>query len=204
MGALMELVSTAPQVLGHEGLNYVSDIDRILTRSGLRVPPEPTLEEIVRGVDLGGGEPDDPLWCPLPGESDIDDVRGLRQRLWRGVFRDGGRDAREELNAAAVRFGLTPALTCDGRAAVLATHEDVAARLASRLVPAAMNLVADGLLSRISFCDDPWCRSPFFDRTRNGRRTYCSPRCAARLRKRRLRMESEASAAAGGWPPLSA
>ena len=92
------------------------------------------------------------------------------------------------LTATARVYALAPALTDDdGVLTVFTAREDVAGRLASRLVPAAMAVVAEGFLSRIRRCSDPWCRSPFIDRTRNGSAVSCSRKCAERIRKQRLR-----------------
>ncbi|WP_443022671.1 ABATE domain-containing protein [Sinomonas sp.] len=189
---LMELLATSPQILGHDGLNYVSEIHRIAEHAGLRVPSPPTLEQLVAlsragHIDAGGPDAGGDLWCPLPGQSDVDPVRQLRERLRRAILDEGGREACERLTEAAEAYSLHPALGTGGSSSVRTSRQDVAARLASRLVPAAMGVVSRGLLSRVRFCADPWCRSPFVDRTRNRSAACCSPRCAGRLRKRRLR-----------------
>jgi hypothetical protein len=189
VAALTGLVATSPSFLGIDGLHYVNQLRRLAEQAGLNVPPELTVEEMVAlGADWSDdGDPSDPRWCPFPGQSDIIPVRELRESLRSSLFEDDGREASARLTAGARNYGLTPALTADDLPAVATDREDVAGRLASRLIPAAMELVSRGLLARVRLCADPWCRSPFIDRTRNGSAASCSPRCSERVRKRRYR-----------------
>ncbi|NUP73235.1 MAG: CGNR zinc finger domain-containing protein [Sinomonas sp.] len=199
IAALLELASTSPRLVGIEGLNYVTQLDRVAVRSGLSVPSAPSLEEIAafRGADRSRAErpADAAECCPLPGLSDLGPVAQLRETLCAALFDEEGSPncgpavyiAGERLTRAALEYGLLPALTRDGRLTVDSARADVAGRLASRLVPAAMSLVADGLMPRLRTCSDVWCRAPFLDRTRNGCAQFCSRTCAARVRKRRQR-----------------
>lgn len=198
IAALLELATTSPRFLGVEGLYYCDQIGRVAVRAGLKVPPRPSLEDIVtrRGTDpFSTDGAADPIWCPLPGEHDLVPVSELREALCAALFEADGTPrtglasdgASEQLTAAALEYGLAPALTPDGVMTVLSTRVDLAGRLASKLVPAAMSLVADGLMLRLRRCSDPWCRAPFLDRTRNGIAASCSRSCSERARKRRQR-----------------
>ena len=190
-------MATSPQFLGHDGLNYLNEIRRIGERAGLEIPRAPTLAEIIAGAsDRDDAHGEDPLWCPVPGDSDLDAIRELRERLCEALFGDQGADVCSRLTLIALDYSLIPALNSDGCLTVHTNRGDVAGRFASRLVPAAMALVSERLLARIRFCADLWCRSPFLDRTRNGSAMCCSARCSARLRKRRFRA-GESRAAEG-------
>ncbi|MEA5454941.1 CGNR zinc finger domain-containing protein [Sinomonas sp. JGH33] len=201
--ALFDLASSSPRILGFEGLHRAHQIDQIAIRAGLRLPRELSLEELY-APDAGGDRardegPADPCFCPLPMSSDLAPVSHLREILCEALFDDFGRPldvdrdqghrlnrARDGLTQAALDYGLSPALTALGLV-VQTTREDVTGRVASKLIPAAMGLLADGLMTRVRRCAEPWCRAPFFDHSRNARAQFCSQLCAARVRKRRER-----------------
>ncbi|MDQ4502992.1 CGNR zinc finger domain-containing protein [Sinomonas sp. ASV322] len=198
VSALMELLATSPSFLeiggiAFDGLNHVNQLRALSERAGLAVPRELSVEEIFA---LRGKEPldalslDDPGWCPSPGISDVAAVRRLRETLRDALFASGApseKMAARRLTSAARGYLLTPALTDRGDLMVQTSQSDFSSRLAARLVPAAMRLVADGQMHRLGRCAEPWCRSPFVDRSRNGSAAYCGARCASRARMRRHR-----------------
>jgi predicted RNA-binding Zn ribbon-like protein len=163
IAALIALLATSPLFEHDDGLHYVSQLDSIAERAGLRLPEEKSLA------------------------SDIGPVRRLREILVAALFDDDAAYAAERLTLAALDYGLHPELSHDGGQTVASNRTDFVGRLAARLVPTAMELVAEGLMTRLRICSDVWCRSPFLDRTRNRNARFCSPNCSARTRMRRFR-----------------
>lgn len=169
IAALMELLATSPMFEPGDGLNYVNQLKRVAERAGLKLPEEVTLYELAIGAfsDEDTGEVD---WCPLPGVSDLVKVRGLRELLAGALYIDEGSRASERLTLAALDYGLHPAVTDDGVQAVRSSRQDFVGRLAARLVPATMRILAEELTDRLKICSDVGCRSPFLDRTRKLRK----------------------------------
>ncbi|GAA1732854.1 CGNR zinc finger domain-containing protein [Nonomuraea sp. AD125B] len=128
------------------------------------------------------GEPAD-----APAAADLDAVRQVRSRL-RDVLT---RDTPELRTRALARWsaGLPLAATVEDHAGIprlrlTAAPErggpPLAARLAVRAVADLLDLASAGDWDRLRLCAARPCRDAFVDRSRPGRRQFCSTRCANR------------------------
>ncbi|MFD3683331.1 CGNR zinc finger domain-containing protein [Nocardiopsis sp. NPDC058631] len=165
---------------------------------------EPSAEGLLRAVlDLVATRPLGP-WpeelhsldrlgplAPAPGSgspSDLDDVRGLRDRLAPLVLDPDPGSAPAALSALAREFALAPVVDALGGPV---RHESpdprTVARVAEVLVPGLMHAWAAGLLSRVHACGADNCETPFMDTSHRANRHYCSDRCSTRMRVRRHR-----------------
>lgn len=116
--------------------------------------------------------------------ADLDDCRPLRDRL-RAIVEA---PSPATFNALGARLPCVPVLDDDRR---LGLEPGPAATLAQRLGITAIAELAELLRrhgpERIRQCAAAPCRDAFVDTSRNGRRRYCSPRCANRLNAARHR-----------------
>lgn len=118
-----------------------------------------------------------------PGEEDVREVRAVRERLRDVLAEEPGGRARAlaawvaELpaRAAVEEAGGVPRLR-------LAAPEDagLALRLAVRAVTELLEMAGSGDWGRLRQCAATPCTDAFVDRSRPGRRQFCSTRCANR------------------------
>jgi predicted RNA-binding Zn ribbon-like protein len=147
--------------------------------------------------------------APLPGPADVTALRPWAVRL-RSVF---------EAPAAADKAGLTDALLvaadCRPR---LVSHGDgkpfhfhyapvetgLAARVRALTAAGLGHVIDGGAGDRLRACDRPGCGVAFIDTSRNGRRRFCTVRCANQvnvaLHRRRQRAGGRAAGGAARCP----
>ncbi|WP_163508772.1 CGNR zinc finger domain-containing protein [Fodinicola acaciae] len=141
---------------------------------------EPDPERLTNNVELRRfcrelGEPS------VVSAGDLEAVRALRDRLRPAVI-----GSAEERTAALVRLssGLPHAAVVAGddvpRLELVATSEDLAARLGVRALRELLEIAAAGDWDRVHHCAAAPCEDVFLDRSRPGRRQFCSTRCANR------------------------
>ncbi|MER6942936.1 CGNR zinc finger domain-containing protein [Nonomuraea sp. NPDC000554] len=114
---------------------------------------------------------------------DLDAVRAVRERLRAVLLAEpGGRTAALArwaadlpLRALVQDAGGLPELRL-----IASDEAGLAARLAVRAVRELLDLAADGDWERLRLCAASPCRDAFVDRSRPGRRQFCSTRCANR------------------------
>ncbi|WP_326629742.1 CGNR zinc finger domain-containing protein [Nonomuraea fuscirosea] len=140
----------------------------------------------------GGSEPDaesmgtarepDPGAGPV-GAVDLDEVRAVRSRLREVLDGDPAQRARalarwaEEapMRAVVAESAGTPVLRLAGPPAAT-----LGQRLTVRAVTEMLDLAAAGDWDRLRLCAASPCQDAFVDRSRPGRRQFCSTRCANR------------------------
>lgn len=126
------------------------------------------------------------------GKQELDRLRVLRGRLL-SVFTAASSDdlvARLNRLIAEVATGAAVVRRADGRWALTITHRAqrrVAERLAAIAVTELTDLISSVGPDRIHACLADPCREVFVDTSRNGRRVYCSRRCANRVNTARHR-----------------
>jgi len=161
LDTLVDLLNTAPETCGHEGLPDLAALEQFVVR---------------RDVSEVG---------PL-SQTDLADVRRVRGEF-QAVFRAESPEAAAELvNALVARADTTPRLTNhDGHGwhmhyfapcAALAEH------LAADAGMALAFIVVAGERERLRRCEAPDCAHVFVDLSRNRSRRYCDSRtCGNRL-----------------------
>ncbi|MEY9873396.1 hypothetical protein ABH931_002878 [Streptacidiphilus sp. MAP12-33] len=161
LDVLVELLNTAPQACGHEGL-----------------PDLPALRGFVVRRELSD------VGQLTPG--DLEAVRRLRRRFWDVLDATSTRDAAELLNAMIARAGTTPRLTDhdghDWHVHYFAPGAALADRLAAESGIALSLVIVAGERERLRHCEAPDCVRVFVDLSRNRSRRYCDSRtCGNRL-----------------------
>jgi predicted RNA-binding Zn ribbon-like protein len=182
LDTLVELLNTAPEACGHEGLPDVAALRGFVVRRDVSEVGELT-------------------------EADLNAVRRVRDEFHE-VFRSGSAESAAELiNALVARAGTTPRLTNhDGHGwhmhyfapcAALADH------LAADAGMALAFIVVAGERERLRRCEAPDCSHVFVDLSRNRSRRYCDSRtCGNRLHVAayRARQRTAADAADAAAP----
>jgi hypothetical protein len=185
LDTLVELVNTAPDACGHEGLPDLAALDQFVLR-----------RDVSEVGTLTAG--------------DLADVRRVRGEF-QAVFRaETPEEAVELVNKVVARAGTTPRLTNhDGHGwhmhyfapgAALADH------LAADSGMALAFIVVAGEQERLRRCEAPDCAHVFVDLSRNRSRRYCDSRtcgnrlhvAAYRARQRTAADGAEAEAVAAG------
>ncbi|WP_037606506.1 CGNR zinc finger domain-containing protein [Streptacidiphilus rugosus] len=161
LDVLVELLNTAPEAGGQEGLPDLAALRGFVVRRELS--------------DIG------PL---TPG--DLEGVRRLRHRFWEVLAAETTRDAAELLNAMVARAGTTPRLTDhdghDWHVHYFAPGAALADRLAAEAGIALSMVIVAGERDRMRRCEAPDCVRVFVDLSRNRSRRYCDSRtCGNRL-----------------------
>lgn len=139
-----------------------------------------------------------------PGDDDdqFPAVHELRAGLEPALFGDQG-EALESLNALSRRFALIPRWAAGEGPTYRSQVCGWGPALAAFVVPEVAALHATGRIADVRRCVARWCERPFLDATGSGRRRFCSPRCAARVRQARRRWGSDehllAPSASGIW-----
>ena len=123
---------------------------------------------------------------------DLERCRALRERLIHVLDAPSARDLVARLNAIIAEVSTGAAVVEQAeRGWALALTPRPRRRLDERLAPIAVNELVDLVSSvgpeRIRTCNAAPCREIFVDTSRNGRRCYCSRRCANRLNASRHR-----------------
>ncbi|MEU8247379.1 CGNR zinc finger domain-containing protein [Nonomuraea sp. NPDC048916] len=117
------------------------------------------------------------------GEDDLVAVRAVRDRL-RAVLAGEPRERARELASWVAELPVRAAVEdVDGvpRLRLAASDgADLAETLAVRAIRELLDLAADGDWARVRLCAATPCRDAFVDRSRPGRRQFCSTRCANR------------------------
>jgi predicted RNA-binding Zn ribbon-like protein len=162
LDVLMALLETRPMDQVPEGLNY-------------------------RGTMLRLDEGFSGTCAAEPFVSDIVPLRRLRDRLVPAVLGSDRVWARRELSRLAREYAITPAFDEAGVLRHMSGLDGFAAEAAARLVPAAMQLHAGGMIERVGSCRAPGCPGAFLDTSTRRQRKYCSAACSALVRMRRRR-----------------
>ncbi|MEV0389559.1 CGNR zinc finger domain-containing protein [Nonomuraea sp. NPDC050643] len=151
---------------------YLDDPERLPDTAALRRFCE-ELGLSGAGESLGG----------LGAEGVLDEVRAVRGRLREVLAGEPG----ERTGALARWVAELPVRVTVGESdgvprLLLTTREDAgpAARLAVRSVSELLDLAASGDWDRLRLCAALPCRDAFVDRSRPGRRQFCSTRCGNR------------------------
>ncbi|MEV0201023.1 CGNR zinc finger domain-containing protein [Nonomuraea sp. NPDC050691] len=117
------------------------------------------------------------------GPGDLAEVRAVRDRL-RAVLTADPADRSDALARWTSELPLRPAVEeADGvprLRLVPVPGASLAGRLAVRAVQELLDLAAEGDWERVRMCAAAPCRDAFVDRSRPGRRQFCSTRCANR------------------------
>lgn len=124
------------------------------------------------------------------------EARQLREAIYRSL--DAARSGRmlpsedlELVNAWARQPGLAPQL--DARLSLTWSGPDPARAALARLASAAVELLAGPELTRVRNCASPTCSLLYIDRSRPGRRRWCSmARCGNRAKTSRYRQARRA------------
>ncbi|NUW41340.1 CGNR zinc finger domain-containing protein [Nonomuraea rhodomycinica] len=115
--------------------------------------------------------------------ADLAEVRAVRDRL-RAVLSADPADRSPALARWTAELPLRPAVEeADGVPRLRlapAPGASLAGRLAVRAVQELLDLAAEGDWERVRMCAAAPCRDAFVDRSRPGRRQFCSTRCANR------------------------
>lgn len=123
-------------------------------------------------------------------ESDLDDVKRVRDRLRRVFETDDVEDAAGVLNEVLAETAALPRLERrDGAWTVRfgPGERSVAAHLGATAAAALIQIVEAHGLTRFGTCGAPPCNGAFVDRTKNRRKRYCCELCADREAQRRHR-----------------
>ena len=191
LDALVDLLNTAPDVCGHEGLADLAALHGFVARS-----------EIVEVAALT--------------EADLAAVRRVRTEL-HAIFRAGTPEAAaQQVNALVARAGTTPRLTNhDGHGwhmHYFAPRAALAEHLAAESGMALAFIVVAGERERLRYCEAPDCARVFVDLSRNRSRRYCDSRtcgnrlhvAAYRARQRTMPEQAEPTGQAAGVTALGA
>ena len=117
----------------------------------------------------------------------------------------------EHADALLVAAGCRPRLLSHGPGLPVHFHyaparTGLAARVRALTAAGLAHVIDDQAGLRLGACDRPGCGTVFFDTSRNGRRRFCSVRCANQVnvashrRRRRQALETGTSAKPGGAP----
>jgi predicted RNA-binding Zn ribbon-like protein len=161
LSTVVDLVNTAPELAGDEGLSDLADLEAFVTRREISEPGRLTKE-------------------------DLDAVRRLRARL-RDVFRAGDQPTAVRLvNALVADARTTPRLTDHDGYPLHMHYFAPGARLAEHLAAdcgmALAFVLAAGEQQRLATCEAPDCQRVLIDLSRNRSRRYCDSRtCGNRL-----------------------
>jgi predicted RNA-binding Zn ribbon-like protein len=119
----------------------------------------------------------------LAAETDLAEIRRLRDRL-RRVFDTGDvGEAARVLNEVADEAGAVPRLESAGGAWTVRygpNERSVAAHIGAAAAAALIEIVHAHGLTRFGTCSAPPCTGAFVDRTKNRRKRYCCELCADR------------------------
>ena len=116
-------------------------------------------------------------------ESDLAEVKALRDRLRRVFDTSDVREAARVLNDIADETRAVPRLQRSGDAWTVRFGPDeraVAAHLGATAAAALLQVVRAHGLTRFGTCAAPPCTGAFVDRTKNRRKRYCCELCADR------------------------
>jgi len=161
LGTVVDLVNTAPDSCGEEGLPDVAALRAFIERHNFSDVPEPTGEDLLR-------------------------VRALRARF-RAVFHAPDvAGAVELINGIVGEVRTTPHLTDhdghDWHVHFFAPGAPVAEHLAADGGMALACVVVTGELGRLRVCEAPGCSRVLVDLSRNRCRRYCDSRtCGNRM-----------------------
>lgn len=174
LGVAVDLVNTAPQTAGAEGLADPSDLHDLLEPHRLRY------EGGLAAADLAA-------------------VRTLRDRLLAVFEASGEDDAAHLVNAIVASARATPRLVAhDGHVWHLhyfAPDATLAEQLAADCGMALARVVADAELDRLRRCDAADCDHVLVDLSRNRSKRYCdSKRCGNRVHVAAYRERRRAAA----------
>jgi predicted RNA-binding Zn ribbon-like protein len=156
-------------------------------------PPAAALTRVLAGHDVHE---------PAVAPADAAALRPWAARL-REVFAAGTVQAKAELtDALLVAADCRPRLVSHGPGLAVHLHY---APVRSGLVPRVMALTVAGLAHvidsgagpRLRCCDRDGCGTAFLDTSRNGRRHFCSVRCANHVNVANHRLRQRAGSAAG-------
>ena len=207
----LDFVNTYAEPSGQDTLRTEADLERFLRRytdlsflDGADVPPEVDLAEVARLYT-------DALARWTPTAADLKALRALRARL-RTVFAVASEEperAIDTLNTQVARFRALPRISFEHGGPHLhfeAARDGCAHWLAVTVLMGLVMFVCDGNSARLGICASHSCRRAFVDRSRNGRKTYCSDACAHResvaaYRARRRAGDDVRGRAAGGPSP---
>jgi predicted RNA-binding Zn ribbon-like protein len=205
----VDFVNTYAEPSGQDALTTEADLERFLRRyadlsflDGADVPKEVDLDEVARLYA-------DALARWSPTAADVRALRALRAKL-RTVFAVAGEDpgrAIDTLNTQVAKYRALPRISVEHGGPHLhfeAVRDGCAHWLAVSVLMSLVMFVCDGNSARLGICASASCRRAFVDRSKNGRKTYCSDACAHResvaaFRARRRRDgEGAAERTAGG------
>lgn len=161
LDCVVDLLNTAPDCEGREGLADLDALRRFVARNRLS------------DVDR-------------LGEADLAAVRRVRERFAEVFTTPGTRAAADLINTLVAEAGTTPRLTdhdsYDWHVHYFAPGASLAEHLAADGGMALAFLVVDGESERLRRCAAPDCRRAFVDLSRNRSRRYCDSRtCGNRL-----------------------
>ncbi len=161
LDCVVDLLNTAPDCEGREGLADLDALRRFVSRNRLS------------DVDR-------------LGEADLAAVRRVRERFAEVFTTPGTRAAADLINTLVAEAGTTPRLTdhdsYDWHVHYFAPGASLAEHLAADGGMALAFLVVDGESERLRRCAAPDCRRAFVDLSRNRSRRYCDSRtCGNRL-----------------------
>ncbi|GAA3219151.1 CGNR zinc finger domain-containing protein [Nonomuraea helvata] len=149
-----------------------------------RLPDVAALRQFCHELGEGAGPGDDELGEGAgPGDDDLRAVRAMRERL-RAVLACEPPDRTRALARWAGELPIR--VVVEGVGGMprqrLAAPEGVtlAERLAVRSVVELLDIAASGDWERLRLCAAGPCKDAFVDRSRPGRRQFCSTRCANR------------------------
>ena len=129
-------------------------------------------------------------------ESDLVEVRRLRDRLRRVFVAEDVGEAARVLNRIAADMEAVPRLENVGGSWKLRYgpgERSVAGHLGAAAAAALLHIVQGHGLSRFGTCSGPPCTGVLFDRTKNRSRRYCCEWCADREAQRRHRARLRAT-----------
>jgi predicted RNA-binding Zn ribbon-like protein len=134
------------------------------------------------------------------GASGLDDRQAGELRRFREALRDlvdpesGQAEAsRQALASALAGSSLTFELDDEGRVELVASGDPLRATI-GRLAATVHDAMVDGTWSRVKLCHDHGCRWLFYDRSKNGSRTWCSMEvCGNRNKARSYRGRTKAT-----------
>ena len=161
LDTLVDLLNTAPDACGHEGLADLAALHGFVARYEISEVDALT-------------------------EADLAAVRRVRADL-HAIFRaDTPEAAAEQVNALVARAGTTPRLTNHGghgwHMHYFAPRAALAEHLAAESGMALAFIVVAGERERLRYCEAPDCARVFVDLSRNRSRRYCDSRtCGNRL-----------------------
>jgi predicted RNA-binding Zn ribbon-like protein len=181
----VDFVNTHSEPAGFDELTTEADVLRFVGRyadmsflASVGVPGDVDLAQIARlYADAVAG------WSPTAG--DVTALRALRKRL-RTVFEVAAADpsnAIDVLNEQVARYRALPRISVAHGSPHLhfeAVRGGGTHWLAVTILMGLVMYVCDGNSARLGVCASANCRRAFVDRSKNGRKTYCSDACAHR------------------------